>query len=89
MDDLIAHYTDTDEDLRLIRQNIARMEFDTTIHLMEKYIPQGTQITEVGAATGSFGEVTYQHWLEHHFSVCREPSLLGSSNHGLVIAKKN
>ncbi|MGI9278043.1 MAG: class I SAM-dependent methyltransferase [Endozoicomonas sp.] len=54
MNDLIAQYTHADEDSRLVRQNIARMEFDTTTHLMEKYIPQGTQITEVGAATGRY-----------------------------------
>ncbi|MBD1567724.1 SAM-dependent methyltransferase, partial [Vibrio sp. S12_S33] len=26
--------------------------------------------------------------LKYHLSTCAEPSLLGSSNHGLVIAKK-
>ncbi|GHA52532.1 hypothetical protein GCM10007086_28260 [Photobacterium aphoticum] len=29
----------------------------------------------------------YQTWLAYHLAVCDEPSLLGSSNHGLVVAK--
>lgn len=51
------------------------------------------------AATDGFGrylqselngldETQYRDWLSYHLSVCREPTLLGSSNHGLVIAKK-
>ena len=33
-------------------------------------------------------ESQYQSWLQHHISTCAEPSLLGASNHGLVIAHK-
>ncbi|WP_062267817.1 class I SAM-dependent methyltransferase [Endozoicomonas arenosclerae] len=54
MSDLIEQYTNADEDLRLVRQNITRLEFDTTLHLMEKYIQPGSVLTEVGAATGRY-----------------------------------
>jgi len=27
-------------------------------------------------------------WCEHHYNICREPSILGTSNHGLLIARK-
>ena len=37
----------------------------------------------------ALSESQYQAWLQYHLSVCDEPSLLGSSNHGLVIARKN
>lgn len=30
----------------------------------------------------------YEVWLQYHFRTCREPSILGMSNHGLVIGKK-
>jgi 2-polyprenyl-3-methyl-5-hydroxy-6-metoxy-1,4-benzoquinol methylase len=33
-------------------------------------------------------EDEFRIWCEHHYSICREPSILGTSNHGLLIAKK-
>lgn len=30
----------------------------------------------------------FRIWCEHHYNICREPSILGASNHGLLIAKK-
>ncbi len=35
-----------------------------------------------------FTTTQYQSWLNYHLATCQEPSLLGASNHGLVIAKK-
>ncbi len=54
MEELIAQYTHADEDLRLVRQNITRMEFDTTLHVLQKYLKHDTVITELGAATGRY-----------------------------------
>lgn len=42
----------------------------------------------IGQEINGLTEEQYQSWLTYHLSVCGEPSLLGSSNHGLVIAKK-
>ncbi|MEZ8102337.1 class I SAM-dependent methyltransferase [Vibrio bivalvicida] len=42
----------------------------------------------ISASVNSFSPQQYQTWLNYHLSVCDEPSLLGSSNHGLVIAHK-
>lgn len=33
-------------------------------------------------------ETEYNIWCDYHYSVCREKSLLGSSNHGLLIGRK-
>lgn len=33
-------------------------------------------------------EEEFKIWCEHHYNICREPSILGTSNHGLLIAKK-
>jgi hypothetical protein len=30
----------------------------------------------------------YEVWLDYHFKTCKEPSLLGCSNHGLYICRK-
>ncbi|MEF1256825.1 class I SAM-dependent methyltransferase [Vibrio sp. M260112] len=43
----------------------------------------------IGKEINELTESQYQAWLNYHLSVCDEPSLLGSSNHGLVIAKKS
>lgn len=31
----------------------------------------------------------YEVWLKYHMRTCRERSILGMSNHGLVIVRKN
>ncbi|MBM7615861.1 class I SAM-dependent methyltransferase [Alkaliphilus hydrothermalis] len=33
-------------------------------------------------------EAEYQKWIEYQLKTCREKSILGSSNHGLVVCKK-
>lgn len=43
----------------------------------------------IGQEVNQLTEEQYQAWLSYHLSVCEEPSLLGSSNHGLVIARKD
>lgn len=42
----------------------------------------------VSEAIGKMSEEQYRTWMEHHFHICREPSRLGSSNHGLIVARK-
>ncbi|MFD2180385.1 class I SAM-dependent methyltransferase [Veronia pacifica] len=54
MDDLIARYTDADEDSRLTRQYIAKMEYDTTMYLLRDYLQPGQKVCELGAATGRY-----------------------------------
>jgi len=29
----------------------------------------------------------FRIWCEHYYNICREPSILGASNHGLLIEK--
>lgn len=40
------------------------------------------------SGVNSFTSIQYQAWLSNHLKTCLEPSLLGASNHGLVLAKK-
>ncbi|MDC5806510.1 class I SAM-dependent methyltransferase [Vibrio europaeus] len=42
----------------------------------------------ISTSVNTFTSEQYQTWLTHHLEVCNEPSLLGSSNHGLVVAVK-
>ncbi|MDV5169697.1 class I SAM-dependent methyltransferase [Photobacterium rosenbergii] len=54
MDALIEQYTSADEDSRLTRQYITRMEFDTTMHVLYGWLTPGTCVAELGAATGRY-----------------------------------
>ncbi|PMH21858.1 class I SAM-dependent methyltransferase [Vibrio breoganii] len=42
----------------------------------------------ISSGVNNFSPSQYQTWLDYHLETCDEPSLLGSSNHGLVIARK-
>ncbi|MCW8330170.1 methyltransferase domain-containing protein [Photobacterium sp. SDRW27] len=42
----------------------------------------------IASGVNHFSPEQYASWLAYHLKTCDEPSLLGSSNHGLVIAKK-
>lgn len=36
----------------------------------------------------SWNESQFKVWCDFHYSICREPSILGSSNHVIIIGKK-
>ncbi|MDO6545414.1 class I SAM-dependent methyltransferase [Photobacterium sanguinicancri] len=55
---------------------------------VESHIATDGYVRFIGQEVNQLDEQQYQAWLKYHLSTCSEPSLLGSSNHGLVIAKK-
>lgn len=55
---------------------------------VENHVATDGYVRYIGQQVNPLSESEYQAWLKYHFSVCSEPSLLGSSNHGLVIARK-
>ena len=36
----------------------------------------------------AWDESQFEKWCNHHYSICREPSLLGVSNHVVIVGKK-
>jgi len=54
MEELINHYSNYDEDKRLSKQLVTRIEFDTTKHILSKYLNRNKSIIELGAATGKY-----------------------------------
>lgn len=36
----------------------------------------------------SWNEDKFKTWCDFHYSICREPSILGSSNHVIIIGQK-
>ena len=56
---------------------------------VSKHIATDSFVRYIGSEINQLSENQYQTWLQHHLTTCAEPSLLGSSNHGLVIAQKS
>ncbi|MEZ8245167.1 class I SAM-dependent methyltransferase [Vibrio splendidus] len=55
---------------------------------IENHIATDGYVRFIGQEVNQLNEQQYQSWFKYHLSTCSEVSLLGSSNHGLVIAKK-
>ncbi|NGM82568.1 methyltransferase domain-containing protein [Paenibacillus sp. 7124] len=54
MESVIRYYDGYDEASRLIRDNTGKLEFITTVHILDKYISKDHQILDVGAGTGIY-----------------------------------
>lgn len=55
---------------------------------IQRHLASDSFVRYMGQEINTLSPSQYQAWLEYHLGVCEEPSLLGSSNHGLVIAQK-
>ncbi|MGF1911740.1 class I SAM-dependent methyltransferase [Vibrio kasasachensis] len=55
---------------------------------VESHIATDGYVRFIGQEVNRLNDQQYRAWFKYHLSTCSEPSLLGSSNHGLVIAKK-
>lgn len=60
MNKLEEHYQDYDEESRLVKDNVHRIEFITTTHVLDDLIEDNSDLLEVGAATGRYSF----HYLE-------------------------
>lgn len=64
----------------------------------ELYITNDVQVIDHFAQDGltplfaqkvdSWTEEEFKVWCDHHYSVCREPSILGMSNHVMIVGRK-
>lgn len=70
MDKLFNHYENYSEDIRLVKDNAHRIEFITTIYMLDKLINSSCKILDVGAGTGRYSiyfaeKGNYVHALEY------------------------
>lgn len=85
-DALNAHYSNYDEDSRLLSQH-GKVEFLTTIKYVEKYLKPGMKILEIGAATGRYShyfarqgfDVTAVELLPHNIEIFNRNTQSGES----------
>ena len=72
--------------------------YSTAEEMEQLYQQYGLEITDHFAQDGAtphfsekvdqWNEEQFQIWCEHHYNICRERSLLGASNHVLIIGRK-
>ncbi|CAM3587774.1 bifunctional 3-demethylubiquinone-9 3-methyltransferase/ 2-octaprenyl-6-hydroxy phenol methylase [Vibrio aerogenes CECT 7868] len=68
-------------------QEIEDLATQSGFHIKDHLATDGC-VRYIGQQVNELSETQYQAWLKYHLSTCREPSLFGTSNHGLVIAGK-
>lgn len=51
---IIYYYWDYDEDSRLIKDNAHRVEYETTIYYLDKYIDGNSKLLDISAGTGRY-----------------------------------
>jgi ubiquinone/menaquinone biosynthesis C-methylase UbiE len=54
MDDVISYYDSYDEDGRLSRDNVHKVEYLTSIHILDKYLDPSSSILDTCAGTGRY-----------------------------------
>ncbi len=54
MNPVVQYYEQYNEHARLTTDNSRRLEFITTTHLMDKYIPEHAELLDLGAGTGIY-----------------------------------
>ena len=75
----VGYFATPDEIESLIKESGFNIEDHVATDGFGRYLAQ---------SVNNFNEKQYQAWLQYHLNICREKSLLGSSNHGLVLGLK-
>lgn len=56
--------------------------------IIEDHLASDGQSIAFQTVVNSMNDSEFEIWLEYHRKTCRIPSLLGASNHGLIITRK-
>ena len=59
-----------------------------SLELVDHFAQDGTT-PHFSAAVDQWNEEQFAIWCEHHYNICRERSLLGASNHVVLIGRKS
>lgn len=75
----LAYYATPAEMETLLREQEIQPVLHVATEGLSKYL---------ASHVNAFSPEQYATWRDYHFKVCAEPSLLGASNHGLILGKK-
>lgn len=83
-DDEMCFWTDT---YYATAKEMETVYIDNNIQIVDHFAQDG--ITPLFAdKVDMWGDAQFKIWCDYHYSVCREPSALGASNHAAIIGKK-
>lgn len=83
-DDEKCFWTDT---YYATKSEMEQMYKDNGVDVIDHFAQDG--ITPLLSQTvDSWSEEQFKIWCDHHYSICREQTLLGASNHVVIIGKK-
>lgn len=57
------------------------------VHIIDHFAQDGLAPL-LSQKVDSWSDEQFKIWCDYHYSICREPSLLGSSNHVIIIGRK-
>lgn len=83
-DDEKCFWTDT---YYATKQEMEQMYLDNGLNIIDHFAQDGLTPTFAGKVD-TWNEDEFKIWCDYHYSVCREESLLGASNHVIIVGKK-
>lgn len=83
-DDEMCFWTDT---YYYSKEEMERLYNAHNLEIIDHFAQDGLSPL-LSSKIDSLSDEKFKIWCEYHFSVCREPSILGSSNHTAIVGKK-
>ncbi len=69
------------------KQEMEKLYTDYNLAIVDHFAQDGLTPT-FASKVDTWSEEEYKIWCDYHYSVCREESLLGASNHVMIVGKK-
>ena len=83
-DDEKCFWTDT---YYSTKEEMERLYSQNGLEIIDHFAQDGLTPSFAGKADG-WSEEEFKIWCDYHYSVCREESLLGASNHVIIVGRK-
>lgn len=84
-DDEKCFWTDT---YYATKQEMEQLYIENGIEVIDHFAQDGLTPTFANKVD-DWNEEEFKIWCDYHYSVCREESILGASNHVIIVGKKN
>lgn len=83
-DDEKCFWTDT---YYATKREMEQIYMQNNVEIIDHFAQDGIT-PQFANKVDSWNEEQFQIWCDHHYSVCREESILGASNHVIIVGKK-
>lgn len=83
-DDEMCFWTDT---YYATKQEMEQMYVENGIEIIDHFAQDGLA-PSFASKVDCWNEEQFQTWCDYHYSICREESVLGASNHVIIVGRK-